>query len=105
MLSRVQVFYEGWNERWHWGTLASTSDPRAPILFEYSSEALEQKLELSPLHLPLSSTTYTSFPKFQERLPGIVADALPDGWGRLLMDRLFRKRGLNPVQIGALERL
>lgn len=105
MLSRVQVFYEVWNERWHWGTLASTSDPRAPILFEYSSEALEQELELSPLHLPLSPTTYTSFPKFQERLPGIVADALPDGWGRLLIDRLFRKRGLNPVQIGALERL
>lgn len=37
--------------------------------------------------------------------PGIVADALPDGWGRLLMDSLFRKRGLNPLQIGVLERL
>lgn len=105
MVSRIQVFYEGWNERWHWGTLATTSDPRTPILFEYSPEALAQKLELSPLHLPLSPTTFTSFPKFQERLPGIVADALPDGWGRLLMDRLFRKRGLNPVQIGVLERL
>ncbi len=22
MVNRVNVFYEGWGERWHWGTLA-----------------------------------------------------------------------------------
>lgn len=105
MVNRVQVFYEGWNERWHWGTLATSTNSRAPILFEYSSRALEEKLELSALHLPVAPTTYSSFPPFQERLPGIIADSLPDGWGRLLMDRLFRKLGRNPEKINVLERL
>ena len=27
MINRVQVFYEGWNERWHWGTLATSTNP------------------------------------------------------------------------------
>ncbi len=25
MLEQVNVFYEGWNERWQWGTLVSTT--------------------------------------------------------------------------------
>jgi serine/threonine-protein kinase HipA len=39
------------------------------------------------------------------RLPGLVADALPDGWGLLLMDRLFRKSGRNPASVSPLDRL
>lgn len=27
MVNRVQVFYEGWNERWHWGTLRHDCQP------------------------------------------------------------------------------
>ena len=30
---------------------------------------------------------------------------MPDGWGRLLVDRLMRRNGLNPQTIGSLERL
>lgn len=105
MVTQVKVFYEGWGERWHWGTLAMAATPRAPILFEYTPEALQQGLELSGLHLPLSPKTYSDFPSFNEHLPGVLADALPDGWGRLLMDRLFRKRGLNPSDVTVLERL
>lgn len=105
MINRVNVFYEGWGERWHWGTLAMTTSPHAPILFEYTSEALQQGLELSPLNLSLNSRTYSGFPKFNEGLPGVIADALPDGWGRLLMDRLFRQRGIEPNKVTVLERL
>ena len=36
-------------------------------------------------------------------LPGPVYDALPDGWGMRLMDRLFKRRGLHPARIGPLE--
>lgn len=32
-------------------------------------------------------------------------DSLPDGWGMLLMDRLFKRRGLNPAHICPLVRL
>ena len=38
-------------------------------------------------------------------LPGPVYDALPDGWGMMLMDRYFKKIGLNSARIGPLERL
>ena len=30
---------------------------------------------------------------------------MPDGWGMLLMDRLFKRRGLNVARVGPLERL
>ena len=39
------------------------------------------------------------------RLPGLVADALPDGWGLMLMDRLFRKAGRPSSGLSPLDRL
>lgn len=38
-------------------------------------------------------------------LPGVFDDSLPDGWGRLLMDRQFRKLGLDPSSVSPLARL
>lgn len=38
-------------------------------------------------------------------LPGFIADALPDGWGMLLMDRALRKLGREPRSVSILERL
>lgn len=96
------MHYEGWGERWLLGTLA---DDGRRLLFEYSAEALRQGLELSPRHLGLRAAAYGDFPDHQMRLPGLVADALPDGWGLLLMDRLFRKQGRDPVALSPLERL
>lgn len=108
MLERVNVFYEGWGERWQWGSLVSTTalNGRPQILFEYSNDARARGLELSSYTLPLKGPTLRrDFPAHQLGLPGPVYDALPDGWGMLLMDRLFRRRGLITARIGALERL
>jgi len=101
-MKKLSVYYEGWGERWQLGTLA---DDGLHLLFEYSAEALRQGLELSPRHLALNATAYGNFPAHQMRLPGLVADALPDGWGLLLMDRLFRKHGRNPASVSPLDRL
>lgn len=108
MLEEVRVFYEGWGERWLWGTLVSTTalTGRPLIAFQYSQEARQRGLELSAYQLPLEGTTLRrAFPEHQLQLPGPVYDALPDGWGMLLMDRMFRRRGLTTARIGALERL
>lgn len=108
MLEEVNVSYEGWGERWHWGTLVSTTalTGRPLIVFEYSNEAKRRGLELSSYTLPLEGPKLRrDFPDHQLQLPGPVYDALPDGWGMLLMDRMFRRRGLNTARIGALERL
>jgi serine/threonine-protein kinase HipA len=108
MLEEVRVFYEGWGERWLWGTLVSTTalTGRPLIAFQYSQEARQRGLELSVYTLPLEGATLRrAFPEHQLQLPGPVYDALPDGWGMLLMDRMFRRRGLTTARIGALERL
>lgn len=99
-MKKLAVHYCGWGEDWPLGTLA---DDGASLLFEYSAQALTQGLELSPLRLKLRAETYAGFPDFQLRLPGLVADSLPDGWGLLLMDRLFRQHGLRHP--GPLDRL
>ncbi|HEN8713968.1 TPA: type II toxin-antitoxin system HipA family toxin [Pseudomonas putida] len=75
-------------------------------MFEYSNEARQRGLELSSYALPLQGDNLRKgFPAHQYHLPGPVYDALPDGWGMLLMDRLFKRRGLNAARIGPLERL
>ncbi len=102
MVKKVDVFYEGWGERWHLATLA---DDGRKLLFEYSAEALAQGLELSPRHLKLRAPAYGDFPAYQLGLPGLIADALPDGWGLLLMDRLFRQNGIDPARCSVLDRL
>ncbi|MCE4058015.1 type II toxin-antitoxin system HipA family toxin [Pseudomonas sp. Au-Pse12] len=108
MLKQVDVYYDGWGEHWRWGSLVSTTalTGRPLIAFEYSEQAQDRGLELSALRLPLKGPRLRrDFPDHQLWLPGPVYDSLPDGWGMLLMDRLFKRRGLNPAQIGPLERL
>lgn len=99
-MKKLTVHYSGWGEDWPLGTLA---DDGTALLFEYSAEALAQGLELSPLYLKLRAQAYGDFPPFQHRLPGLIADSLPDGWGLLLMDRLFRQQGVRSP--GPLDRL
>lgn len=101
-MKKLDVYYEGWGERWQLATLA---DDGRRLLFEYTPHALEQGLELSPRHLKLRAQAYTDFPQHQMGLPGLLSDALPDGWGLLLMDRLFRQNGLDPARLSVLDRL
>lgn len=101
-MKRLQVLYRGWGESWPLGELA---DDGRDLLFEYSKEALREGLELSPLRLALRSEAYGSFPSHLQRLPGLIADSLPDGWGLLLMDRYWRRLGREPAALSPLERL
>lgn len=105
-MKKLHVIYDGWGERWLLGTLADTG---RDILFEYSPQAVSRGLQLSPLHQPLPRTgaAAVSFKGevHSHGLPGFIADALPDGWGMLLMDRALRKLGRNPREVSVLERL
>lgn len=73
--------------------------------FEYDSDWLAEGFSISPFSLPLEKKVF--MPKIDpfEGLFGVFADSLPDGWGRLLVDRLMRRNGLDPYEIGSLERL
>lgn len=101
-MNLLNVVFNGWGERWPLGVLA---DDGRDILFEYAPEALRRGIEFSPRHLPLRAGGYSGFPSHQQRLPGLLADSLPDGWGMLLMDKLFRKQGRTQGGISPLDRL
>ena len=96
----LQVFL---NER-KVGTLAATPDYR--VAFEYATPWLAEGFSISPLSLPLEKGVFMpkSYEPF-EGLFGVFADSLPDGWGRLLLDRMLSREKINPAQISSLDRL
>lgn len=76
---------------------------RGRIGFEYAPSFLGEGRSLSPLNLPLEpGIVWAPSP---ERLHGLFDDALPDGWGMLLMDRHFRRVGVDPRGLSLLDRL
>ena len=74
------------------------------IYFEYHLDFLERGLEISPLHLPLQPGLKRFDRLLFEGLPGVFNDSLPDGWGRLLLDRSVRLKGILPEQLTSLDR-
>ena len=98
-LNKVNVFCHNFKV----GTMALYQNRLAA--FEYDSDWLIDGFSISPFSLPLEKKVF--IPKIDpfEGLFGVFADSLPDGWGRLLVDRLMRKEGYNPYEIGSLERL
>ncbi|NOY71717.1 MAG: type II toxin-antitoxin system HipA family toxin [Gammaproteobacteria bacterium] len=75
------------------------------IYFEYHLSFIERDLEISPLRLSLQPGVRT-FERFLfEGLPGVFNDSLPDGWGRLLLDRTLRMQEILPEQLSSLDRL
>ena len=101
-MKKLRVVYEGWGEKFDLGVLA---DDGRRILFEYTEEGIRRGIELSPHSLPLRAGAAGDFPHFQSRLPGLISDSLPDGWGLLVMDKLMRARGIDTRQLSPLDRL
>lgn len=85
------------------GTMAPYQKYRTA--FEYSEEWLREGFSLNPFSLPLQAGVMISKTIPFEGLFGVFADSLPDGWGRLLVDRMLRRLGERPEEIDALTRL
>ena len=85
------------------GTLAKTPD--RVVAFEYDIDWLNKGFSISPFSLPLIKKVF--IPKYDPfgGLFGVFNDSLPDGWGRLLVDRLFLKNKINPAETDNLNRL
>ncbi len=75
------------------------------VYFEYATEFLQTGLQLSPFRLPLKDGAVFNADGMFEGLFGLFNDSLPDGWGRLLVDRHLRKNGVTPERITPLDRL
>lgn len=85
------------------GTLAYTKNKQ--IAFEYDSEWIANGFSISPLSLPLEKKVFIPKTMVFDGLFGVFNDSLPDGWGRLLVDRMLISHKIDPHSIGQLERL
>lgn len=75
------------------------------IYFEYDPDFLATRLDISPFVLPLRPGVRAGDRSLFEGLHGVFNDSLPDGWGRLLLDRQLRKFDIDPGALTPLDRL
>ena len=102
MPTELMTVYLDVGERRKVGRLA-LKDRR--ILFEYDPAFIAAGIEISPIKLPLKPGVFTCPDMIFDGLYGVFNDSLPDGWGRLLLDRTVEKHGINRRQLTALDRL
>jgi len=100
-------------EVWIWGMRvgAVARDPRTGFYaFEYDPRFVRTGMELAPLFMPLRKANEPFvFPDLPEasyhRLPALLADALPDSFGNLLIDAWLAEQGIERSRISVLDRL
>lgn len=86
----LKVFSEDAGNKKLLGTLHCDTC-KGSTAFQWSSEALERGEQWSPLRMPLGEglRSFSDTPVDFNGLPGLLNDALPDGWGLRLMDQHF----------------
>ena len=98
-IKSLQVFY---NDK-KVGTLALTKNNI--VAFEYDNEWLNNGFSISPYSLPLKKQVFIPKIDHFDGLYGVFSDSLPDGWGRLLVDRMLNSQNINPREINVIDRL
>jgi serine/threonine-protein kinase HipA len=101
-VDQLAVFYEPSPDRRR--KVGRLARKQRQILFEYEPGFLGSKLELSPFHLPLRPGVVVGPPEL-DGLMGVFDDSLPDGWGRLLIDRRAAELGISGASLTPLDRL
>ena len=93
-----------------WGTTVGYlhQNENGLIDFQYDTDFLPSKIEISPLKMPLSKGTY-SFPSLNEEtfhgLPGMVADSLPDKFGKIVISKYLESQGRADDSLTVIEKL
>ena len=98
-IKSLQVFY---NEK-KVGTLALMKNNI--VAFEYDSNWITNGFSISPFSLPLKKQVFIPRIDPFDDLYGVFSDSLPDGWGRLLVDRMLNSQNINPREISQIDRL
>lgn len=98
-IKSLQVFF---NEK-KVGTLALMKNNI--VAFEYDNEWINNGFSISPFNLPLKKQVFIPRIDPFDGLYGVFSDSLPDGWGRLLVDRMLNSQNINPRQISQIDRL
>ncbi|MDP9838605.1 serine/threonine-protein kinase HipA [Neorhizobium huautlense] len=86
------------------GTLAWSNTERRAY-FEYATEFLAEPLLVSPFHLMANAGIIQAPRDPFDGLHGLFNDSLPDGWGRMLLDRRLQRAGIDFHALTPLDRL
>lgn len=101
-IKTVNVYLHQENQKLFVGRLALKE---RTIYFEYDSKFISSGIELSPYKLPLKKDVHVCDDRIFDGLFGVFSDSLPDGWGRLLLDRHLMSKGIKFHEITPLDRL
>lgn len=82
--------------RWWDGTIVGHLVNRGSNFFAYDPTWLELGHNLSPLKLPFTANVFNAS-KEDDGLPGLLADCLPDAWGRKVAALFFSQQKLGPL--------
>ena len=96
-----------------WGRTvgAAALDPKLGYYaFEYDPAFVRSGIELAPLTMPLLQArepfVFSDLPELTyKRLPGMLADALPDDFGNALINSWMASKGVEKSRITSLDRL
>ena len=102
MIKTVNVFLHHFDNRLFVGKLALNN---RKIYFEYDENFIKKDIQISPYILPLKKELQVCNDKIFDGLFGVFSDSLPDGWGKLLLDRHLMSKGINFQDITPLDRL
>lgn len=102
-------------EVWLWNHRigAVALDEHSMGVFEYDTDFLKRGLDISPLMMPLEDArrgqVIHSFPALNpgtfKRLPGLLADTLPDKFGQAIINAWLARQGRSPDDFSIIERL
>lgn len=95
-----RVFATG--ERRRVGALAQN---RQGVYFQCDEDYRRSWPSVSPFRLNFDGSLQRASPEPHDGLHGVFADSLPDGWGRMLMDRVCRRHGVLPSELTPMDRL
>lgn len=85
------------------GTLVQVED--GVLAFQYADSWIEGWFSISPFSLPFERKVLVADPHPLGGVFGVLDGSLPDGWGRLLVDRTLREHSVDPFFVGPLARL
>jgi len=86
-------------------TVGVLAQNRQGVFFQYDADYLGRYGNLSTFGLKATTELQLAPKRPHSGLHGLFGDSLPDGWGSLLQDRVFRQHGILPAQITAMDRL
>ncbi|WP_028470107.1 type II toxin-antitoxin system HipA family toxin [Neptunomonas japonica] len=78
---------------------------RQGAFFQYDESYIGQFGNLSPFTMQADLRLQPAPKQPHQGIHGVFGDSLPDGWGLLLQDRVFRQQGILPAQLTAMDRL